>query len=180
MQRSADHVAGVYGRAAELARIGRFLDDVANGPMALLIEGAAGIGKTTLWSVGVEMARGRGWWVLTCHPAQSEVALGFSALGDLLELVPGKALTGLPGPQRQALDVALLRAEPGPGPPDQRAVAVALLGVLRSLAQTSPVVVGVDDLWAIGGIRERDLRIGETGSHDASQADRSDKVARTG
>src|SRR5579859_3910949 len=115
---SADDAVGLHGRAAELARIGHFLDEVAGGPVALLIEGAAGIGKTALWSAGIEMARERGWWVLTCRPVQSEVALSFSALGDLLELVPGEVLAGLPGPQRRALEVALLRAEPGPEPPD--------------------------------------------------------------
>jgi DNA-binding CsgD family transcriptional regulator len=136
----------MYGRAAELARIGHFLDEMGSGPAALLIEGAAGIGKTALWSAGIEMARQRGWWVLTCHPVRPEAALSFSALGDLLEPVPRQALAGLPSPQRRALDVALLRAEPGPEPPDQRAVAVALLGVIRVLAETSPVLIGVDDL----------------------------------
>jgi DNA-binding CsgD family transcriptional regulator len=146
MEHLAGHTAGVHGRAAELTRIGRFLDEAAHGPAALLIEGAAGIGKTTLWSAGIGLAARRGWTVLTARPVQSEAALSFSALGDLLEPVPPEALAGLPGPQRQALDVALLRAEPGPEPPDQRAVAVALLGVIRALADTAPVVVGVDDL----------------------------------
>jgi DNA-binding NarL/FixJ family response regulator len=146
MERSADHAAGVHGREAEQARIRRFLDNAADGPVALLVEGAAGIGKTTLWSAGIDLARQRGWWVLTCRPVQSEAALSFSALGDLLEAVPEEALARLPGPQRRALDIALLRAEPGPEPPDQRAVAVALLGVIRALADTAPVVIGVDDL----------------------------------
>jgi predicted ATPase len=146
VERLAGYAAGVHGRAAELARIEGFLDDVISGPVALLMEGAAGIGKTTLWSAGIDLARRRGCWVLTCRPVQSEAALSFSALGDLLESVPEQALAGLPRPQRYALDVALLRAEPGPEPPDQRAVAVALLGVIRALADTAPVIVGVDDL----------------------------------
>ena len=29
MERSADHAVGIHGRAAELARIGRFLDEAA-------------------------------------------------------------------------------------------------------------------------------------------------------
>jgi DNA-binding CsgD family transcriptional regulator len=139
-------VAGVYGRAAELARIRSFLQDAATGPAALLVEGAVGIGKTTLWSAGIDLARQRGWWVLTCRPVQSEAVLSFSALGDLLEPVAEEAFAGLPRPQRQALDVALLRADPGPEPPDQRAVAVALLGVIRALAESAPVIIGVDDL----------------------------------
>jgi len=141
-----DHAVGVHGRTAELARIGQFLGDAARRPAALLIEGPAGIGKTTLWSAGIDMARQRGCWVLTCRPVQSEAVLSFSALGDLLEPVPDEALARLPGPQCRALDVALLRAEPGPEPPDQRAVAVALLGVIRALAETAPVVIGVDNL----------------------------------
>jgi DNA-binding CsgD family transcriptional regulator len=145
VKRSADDAAGLYGRAAELDQIGRFLDDVPNGPAALLLEGPAGIGKTTLWAAGMDMARRRGWWVLSCRPVQSEAPLSFSALGDLFDAVPETALAGLPGPQRHALEVALLRAEPGPDPPDQRAVAVALLGVIRALADTAPVLVGVDD-----------------------------------
>ena len=60
--------------------------------------------------------------------------------------MPEQALAGLPRPQRHALDVALLRAEPRPEPPDQRAVAVAFLGVIRALAEAAPVIVAVDDL----------------------------------
>ena len=119
---------------------------MASHPAALLFQGEAGIGKTTLWSAGIDQARHRGWQVLTCRPVQPEAALSFSALGDLLEPVPESVLGRLPGPQRRALDVALLRAEPGPEPPDQRAVAVAFLGVIRDLAEAAPVIVGVDDL----------------------------------
>jgi len=143
---SADDGAGIYGRAAELGRIRAFLDEAAAGPAALLIEGPAGIGKTTLWSAALDMARERGWWVLSCRPVQSEAPLSFSALADLFDAVPESGLAGLPGPQRHAVDVALLRAEPGPQPPDQRAVAVALLGVIRALGDTAPVLIAVDDL----------------------------------
>jgi DNA-binding CsgD family transcriptional regulator len=141
-----ESAAGVHGRAAELARIEQFLGEAASGPAALLIEGAPGIGKTTLWSTAIGLARQDGCSVLTCRPVQSEAALSFSALGDLLEPVPDEVLTKLPGPQRQALDVALLRADPGSDPPDQRAVAVALLGVIRTLAGGAPVIIGIDDL----------------------------------
>src|SRR5215472_16186592 len=117
VERLAGNAAGVHGRAAELARIEGFLDDVISGPAGLLMEGAAGIGKTTLWSAGIDLARQRDCWMLTCRPVQSEAALSFSALGDLLESVPEQTLIGLPHPQCHALDVALLQAEPGPEPP---------------------------------------------------------------
>jgi DNA replication protein DnaC len=42
-------VAAMIGRADEAEAIARFLDDVPNGPIGLLIQGEPGIGKTTLW-----------------------------------------------------------------------------------------------------------------------------------
>ena len=53
-------VHGILGRDAELAEVRSFVGSVAGGPAALLLEGAAGIGKTTLWRVGVSFARARG------------------------------------------------------------------------------------------------------------------------
>jgi predicted ATPase len=142
---SLDSAVGVFGREVEVARIESFLDDLAERPQALIIEGDAGIGKSALWHAGVEAARELGYWVLICRSVQSEAALTFSDLSDLLEPVPEAALAELPPPQRHALDAALLRAAPGPGPPDQRAVSVATLGVVRKLATTAPVVIAVDD-----------------------------------
>ena len=136
----------IVGREAELARIERFLDDLADRSLALVLEGEAGIGKTTLWSVGLTMARARPIEVLACRAVESEARLAFSALADLLEAVPEAAFCALPGPQRRALDAALLRAGPDDQPPNPRAVAVATLGVLRALARDGPVLVAVDDL----------------------------------
>jgi DNA-binding NarL/FixJ family response regulator len=141
-----DRATDVIGREEEVGRIDRFLDRVAERPEVLLMEGEPGIGKTALWSLGLEMARERGWSVLVCRPVRAEAPLTFSALGDLLASVPQSALDELPLPQRHALDVALLRRPPADAPPDQRAVAVATLGVLRTLAASSPVLVAVDDL----------------------------------
>jgi predicted ATPase len=44
------------GRDAEAARISTFLRDVPGGPRVLLIEGKAGIGKTTLLRKGHDTA----------------------------------------------------------------------------------------------------------------------------
>jgi DNA-binding CsgD family transcriptional regulator len=134
------------GREAELARIERFLEDLAGRSLALVLEGEPGIGKTTLWSAGLAMARARHIEVLTCRAVESEAHLAFSALADLLQAVPEAAFSALPGPQRRALDTALLRAGPEDRPPDPRAVAVATLGALRALARAGPVLVAVDDL----------------------------------
>jgi hypothetical protein len=43
---------GVVGRDHELAAVAAFLDRLPSGPCGLLLEGEAGIGKTTLWRTG--------------------------------------------------------------------------------------------------------------------------------
>ena len=50
----------IVGRDPELRRVAAFLEHVNSGPSALVLEGAAGIGKTSIWSVGVREARDRG------------------------------------------------------------------------------------------------------------------------
>src|SRR5215472_18126259 len=129
-----------------MAAVAAFLDAVGSGSAGLVLEGAAGIGKTTVWAAGAALAAGRGYTVLSCRPAESEARLSFAALGDLLGGALEEAVAGLPPPQRRALEVALLLADPAGSPPEQRAVCVAFLGVLRGLAASGPVVVAVDDL----------------------------------
>jgi DNA-binding CsgD family transcriptional regulator len=139
----------VVGRRAELEALESFLSRVGDGFGCLVLEGEAGIGKTTLWRAGVERAIGRGFTVLTCGPARAEQGLPFNALGDLLDRIDDEVLARLPGPQRRALEVALLREDPGARPPEQRAVAVALLSLLRDLGRSARVLVAIDDAqWA--------------------------------
>ena len=133
---------GNLGRDAELAEVESFVGSVAGGPAALLLEGAAGIGKTTLWRAGVSFARARGHRVLSSRAAESEARLSYAALGDLFDF----ELPDLPAPQQRALDAALLRAEVEGAPPDQRAVSVASLGVVRALAASGPVILAIDDV----------------------------------
>ena len=136
----------LVGRERELQELVRFLDAVPSGPVGLLFEGDAGIGKTTLWREAVSAALNRSYFVLSCRPVESEAQLAFSALGDLLEEVPDSAAADLPMPQRRALDVALLRVEAEGPPPLPRAVSLGALGVLRALAASGPVVIAVDDV----------------------------------
>ena len=49
-------------------------------------------------------------------------------------------------PRRRALEVALLLAEPGEAAPDAHAIGLAVLDVLRALAERGPVLVALDDL----------------------------------
>src|SRR5919106_1748974 len=73
------------------------------------------------------------------------IALPFAVLGDLLGDVPDAALARLPDPQREALEVALLRAGTKPGGLQRRAVALGVLGAIRVLAEDTPLVLAIDD-----------------------------------
>jgi DNA-binding CsgD family transcriptional regulator len=147
----------ILGRDAELAAIASFLDRLEAGPVALVVEGEAGIGKTTLWEAGVAAAHRRGYPVLACRPVEAEATLSFAALGDLLDRVLDEVLAALPDPQRRAVEVALLRADAGEDPADQRAVSVATLGLLRLLARSGPLVVAIDDVQWLDGPSARVL-----------------------
>ena len=142
----AEATSNLVGRERELGSIARFLDDVPSGPQALLIEGEAGIGKTTLWQAGVDRAQTLGLDVLTTRAGQSEAKLSFTGLGDLLEPIADELLPDLPGPQRSALEVALLRVGSTGQAPDPRAVSLAALAVLRAAASSRPLVLCIDDL----------------------------------
>jgi DNA-binding CsgD family transcriptional regulator len=145
----ADSAASILGREDELEALGSFLDAIGDGGRTLVLEGEPGIGKTTLWRAGIAAARERAYCVLSAEPTASEVGLPFATAGDLLEPVLGDVLPELPVPQQHALRVALALEESPGRPPDQRAIAVAFLGALRTLARERPVVVAVDDVqWA--------------------------------
>ena len=135
----------ILGREAELATIARFFDDVGLGPRALLIEGAAGIGKTTLWRESVRLAQRRGR-VLISRPSEAEARLSFAVLGDVLVPALDGAMWELPVGQRDALEAALLLGRPARTRPDARAVSLAVLGVLRALASVAPLTIAIDDV----------------------------------
>ena len=137
----------VVGRQPELASVETFIARAQEAPCACFLEGEAGIGKTRVWREGIERANLLGLRVLSTHPGGSDVRLAFSGLTDLLDDEACAALLpALPAPQRRALKVALLLADPVGEPLDERAVAAALLGCLRLLSDTGSVLVAIDDL----------------------------------
>jgi DNA-binding CsgD family transcriptional regulator len=172
----------VLGRQAELEQLTAMLDAVVAGPRAVVVEGPAGIGKTTVWQAALQAARARSFTVLAARAAQTEATLPLAGLIDLLEGVPEAGLVALPAPQRRALEVALLRREPEQTGVDQLAVSLATLQVLRALAADAPVVVGIDDLQWLDGATARvlafvlrrlgDERLGLVASVRAEHADR--------
>src|SRR3989475_13110485 len=95
----------IVGREEELGSLRAFVDEVQDGPTALVLEGEAGIGKSTLWLAGVEHARTRGLRVLSSRPAEAERSLAHVGVGDLFEDVVDDVLPALTVPRQRALEV---------------------------------------------------------------------------
>ena len=141
----------VFGRERELADLRAFLCGRQHTG-ALLLTGAVGIGKTALWSAGLALAEQGGRFVMAARPSGAETGMAFAGLIDLCDGVGQGPIAALPAPQRAALDMALMRAEPPEdGVPAPHAIALAVLNLLRGLCAAAPVVVAVDDLpWLDG------------------------------
>ena len=136
----------ILGRVTELAAAARFLDHARQGPRGLLIEGEAGIGKTTIWTDAVRNSEASSR-VLIARASETEAKLSFAVLSDLLEPAMVDIGDQLPVPQRRALRAALMLEDPtGDGRLDARAVSLGTLGALRSLAQGMPVTIAIDDV----------------------------------
>src|SRR4249920_2239018 len=125
----------IVGREDALTQVDRFVSGADDGPATLVIEGDAGIGKTTVWRSGLDAAERFGARLLVARPAGSEMALAYSGLADLLAGVDSRSWDELPTPQRQALDVALLRDGRDGQVRDPRAIFAGFGGVLRLLAR---------------------------------------------
>src|SRR5436853_2449867 len=133
----------VVGREEELAFVRAFVAGQDARPAALVLEGDAGIGKSTLWLAGVEHARVRGLRVLLTRPAEPERGLTHAGLGDLFENTLDEILPLLQTPRRHALEGAMLRTETPDGRVDQRALGVAVRDALALLSWSEPVLVAV-------------------------------------
>lgn len=134
----------LIGRVEEGGAIARFLDQVPDGPVGLLITGEPGIGKTTLVHEAIRAAKQRSYRVLRARPAEAEADLSFAVLSDVVGGAFDEVGVALPPPQREALEVALLRRR-ADGPADPRTTASALLTVVTLLCGAMPVVIAIDD-----------------------------------
>jgi predicted ATPase len=135
----------VIGREREIAAVSAFLDPGPRSPGALLVEGEAGIGKSTVWFESVRLAEARGYRVLRARPAESEAKLSYAALADIIGPAFDEAHARLPHPQELALSATLLRVTSSE-PADPRTVATAVVGVLTELVRDQPVLVAIDDV----------------------------------
>jgi DNA-binding CsgD family transcriptional regulator len=144
-------------RAAEWRRVREFAAGLGTRgePVLLTIAGEAGSGKSTLWRAGVAAAAGAGCRVLRSEPSAADAGAPFAGLSDLLSGVLGEVAGEIPGPQRDALEVALLLRPAGDAPVTAHAVGLAVLAALRAFLDGGPVLVAVDDVqWLDAGSTE--------------------------
>jgi DNA-binding CsgD family transcriptional regulator len=136
----------IVGREDVLASVDAFIGEADRTPAALVLEGEAGIGKSTVWLAGVGRARARGLRVLSSRPTEAERGLAHAGLGDLFEAVADDILSALSPPRRRALEIALLVEDAPAEGVDPRALAVAVRNSLQLLAEEGPVFVAIDDV----------------------------------
>ncbi len=149
-------MAEIVGRDPELASLGGFVDETQEEPFSLVLEGEPGVGKSTLWLEGVELARAAGLRVLAARPVEAERSLGHVGLGDLIDEVLDELLPALPPPRRHALEVALVLEE-AEEDADPRALGIAVRNALEILTEDGPVVVAIDDIQWLDASSERAL-----------------------
>ena len=138
---------GLVGRDAELARVRAFVECRTSASNALLLRGAAGIGKSVLWSAGVESAHEGGVRVLVTRPTQAEQSLPYAGLGDLFEgIILPDISPSLAPPRRRALEAALLLQGSTDERIDARALALAVRDVLEAMSGVGSVLIAVDDV----------------------------------
>ncbi|MFI9593188.1 LuxR C-terminal-related transcriptional regulator [Nonomuraea sp. NPDC052265] len=127
------------GRDAEENVLLRLLDDARTGSGgALLLTGAAGMGRTALLDLAA--ARAQGFRVLRVAGVESESRLPYAGLHGLLRPV-SSAVAALPAAQARALTEALESGTCGAG----LALPAAVLGLLAAVAAERPVLACVDD-----------------------------------
>lgn len=131
----------LLGRQTERETLDRLLDGARDGRGAVLVlHGEAGVGKTRLLEHAPEAAED--FRSVCISGVEGEMELPFAAVQQLVAPF-GELTEHLPGPQRDALDIAFGLAG-GPAP-DRFLVGLATLGVLSEAAEGQPLLVLVDD-----------------------------------
>jgi DNA-binding CsgD family transcriptional regulator len=133
---------GLFGREDSL----RVVDDVLVSGGTMVAAGDPGAGKSSLLRAAAQLAKVRRRRVLSVSPTQFDQGLPFAGLAELIGQLPDGADSGLPGPQRRALAVAMQRAEPGGREADALAVPLAVRGLLTQVTECGPVALVIDDL----------------------------------
>ncbi|MEU6848021.1 AAA family ATPase [Streptomyces sp. NPDC046716] len=133
----------ILGRSAEVTAISEALASITSAGKALVIDGEAGIGKSTLLATAAEQASADGYRLLRCSGLQSQTEVGFAGIHELIHPLLGQA-TKLPPRQHSAL-MTSFGLEDGPTP-DRLLVSLAVLGLLEEAATQQRLLLVVDDV----------------------------------
>ncbi len=152
----------LIGRDGPLARLRAGLQPPYAQPLAILLEGPAGIGKTSLLRAGVATAEAAGVTVLYARPVEAEAIYPYATLTDLLGPRLGLVRERLAAVHRNALREALGPGDPGDlanegvdEAPDAQRVAMAVLAACRVLVAREPLLIAIDDAgWTDQASRE--------------------------
>ncbi len=142
-------VGPLLERAAEVAAITAAIDAaVAGSGSVLLVEGAAGIGKTRLLADACERAAAAGMTVLTARAAEYEDGY---AWGVVTQLFDSELRSSSAGTREDAATLAARALVQPERPRDEDAYAVlhGLYWLTADIAQRAPLLLAIDDLqWA--------------------------------
>ncbi len=133
----------IIGRSTELSSVTDTLAAISTSGAALVVDGEAGIGKSTLLSAIADWAVANGYSRLGCSGLQSQSEVGFAGIHELIHPVLDHT-PALPPRQRTALLTAFGLAE-GPTP-DRLMVSLAVLGLLEESASRRRIVLIIDDV----------------------------------
>jgi DNA-binding CsgD family transcriptional regulator/tetratricopeptide (TPR) repeat protein len=147
----------LIGREAEMAVLGRALDDAADTSAVVLLAGEAGVGKSRLVTELGDQASCRGFQVCIGHCV--ELGEQIWPLAPLREIVAGlvadldaSSLGEVLGSARTVLGALLPNVEdrPADGPPAAgEQIGELAVGLFRRLARRSPLLLVIEDLhWA--------------------------------
>jgi DNA-binding CsgD family transcriptional regulator len=150
MVRAEEPAAGpLLERAAEAAAITAAIDAaVAGFGSVLLVEGAAGIGKTRLLAHACDRAAAAGMTVLTARAAEYEDGY---AWGVVTQLFDSELRSSSGGTREDAATLAARALIQPERPRDEDAYAVlhGLYWLTADIAQRAPLLLAIDDLqWA--------------------------------
>lgn len=133
-------VEAMIGRAREQEVLSEFV--TAPGGRALVLQGDAGVGKSTLLEHVVRLAAGEGQEVIRAAGVEAESEFPFAGLHQLLYPLLS-SIDELDGGQREVFDVVF--GTGGGTPPSVMALGIAVLDLLALAASGRPLLLVVDD-----------------------------------
>ena len=133
---------GLLGRDSELDVLRQLILSGRDAGGAVVVRGAAGVGKSSLLAAAANIAHEAGSLVLEASGIESEAMLPFAGLHQLLGPLMGQSDSIAPVQESALLTAFGLQEGPSP---QLFLIALAALTLLVDVAATRPVVLVVDD-----------------------------------